>query len=239
MLIRLEEIGKIYDAGEVKVRALSQINLRIRPGEFVAIIGQSGSGKTTLLDILGCLRRPTEGEYWFNEKRISSLSDHELTNIRNQQIGFVFQTFHLLPRKTALENVQLPLQYAGTSGKEQRSQARAMLNRVGLSDRAKHYPTQLSCGQQQRVAIARALVNQPALLLADEPTGNLDSRTGQDILSMVQSLHQQGQTIVMITHDRDVAMTAERRVTLSDGRIVSDESNPAPMLVATEEARRR
>ena len=238
MLIRLEQIGKIYDAGEVQVRALSHVNLRIERGEFVAIIGQSGSGKTTLLDILGCLGRPTEGEYLFNEKRIGSLNDHELTNIRNRKIGFVFQTFHLLPRKTALENVQLPLQYAGVSGKEQRSQAREMLNRVGLSDRARHYPTQLSGGQQQRVAIARALVNQPDLLLADEPTGNLDSRTGQDILSMVQSLHQQGQTIVMITHDRDVAMTAGRRVTLSDGRIVLDESNPSPLLVAAEEARR-
>lgn len=233
-LIRLEQIGKVYRTGEVDVRALSNVSFDIQQGEFVAIIGQSGSGKTTLLDILGCLSRPTEGDYSLAGKQTREMTDHKLTTIRNRQIGFVFQTFHLLRRKTTLENVQLPLQYAGMSWTIQREQASAMLERVGLQDRLKHYPTQLSGGQQQRVAIARALVNQPTLLLADEPTGNLDSRTGQEILDLFQSFHANGQTIVMITHDRDLAKTAGRRVTLRDGSVVSDEGQGTPSWEETE-----
>ncbi|NKB82312.1 MAG: ATP-binding cassette domain-containing protein [Nitrospirales bacterium] len=224
MLIQLDQITKVYQAGEVAIWALRDINLVVKRGEFVAIVGQSGSGKTTLLDILGCLSRPTNGTYWFAGQSVESLSEQALTVIRNQYIGFIFQTFHLLPRKTALENVQLPLQYAGVSSKEQSLQSLTMLDRVGLLDRAQHYPTQLSGGQQQRVAIARALVNQPKILFADEPTGNLDSCTGKEILSMFQALHEQGQTIVMITHDHELAMNAERRVTLSDGQVINDES---------------
>ncbi len=222
-IIVLHDISKVYYAGEVSIHALSHIEITITRGEFVAIIGQSGSGKTTLLDILGCLSRPTGGEYWLDGQNVGLLSDEDLTRIRNQKIGFVFQTFHLLPRKTALENVQLPLQYAGWSLGDQRKRATALLKRVGLEDRMLHFPTQLSGGQQQRVAIARALVNEPAILLADEPTGNLDSRTGQEVMAMFNELHHEGQTILLITHDQDVAQAAERRITLKDGRVVSDE----------------
>jgi len=222
-LLRLDAIYKIFQTGEVQVRALAGVNLSIQAGEFVAIVGQSGSGKTTLLDILGCLSRPTSGTYWLDGKQTETLSDPELTVIRNRKIGFVFQVFHLLPRKTALENVQLPLQYAGVSARAQKEQAISLLERVGLQDRLAHYPTQLSGGQQQRVAIARALANQPAILLADEPTGNLDSRTGQEIMAMFEQLHHRGQTIVMITHDHQLAGVAGRRVTLGDGVIVSDD----------------
>jgi len=223
LLIHLHNISKVYHAGEVSIHALSRIEITIEKGEFVAIVGQSGSGKTTLLDILGCLGQPTEGEYWLDGQNVGSLSDEDLTMIRNQNIGFVFQTFHLLPRKTALENVQLPLQYAGLSSAEQRKGATDMLKRVGLDDRMLHFPTQLSGGQQQRVAIARALVNEPAILLADEPTGNLDTRTGQEVMAMFDELHQEGQTIILITHDQGVAQAADRRITLSDGQVVSDE----------------
>jgi putative ABC transport system ATP-binding protein len=225
-LLRLDAIYKIFQTGEVQVRALAGVNLSIQAGEFVAIVGQSGSGKTTLLDILGCLSRPTSGTYWLDGKQTETLSDPELTVIRNRKIGFVFQVFHLLPRKTALENVQLPLQYAGVSARAQKEQAISLLERVGLQDRLAHYPTQLSGGQQQRVAIARALANQPAILLADEPTGNLDSRTGQEIMTMFEQLHHGGQTIVMITHDHQLAGVAGRRVTLGDGVIVSDDRAP-------------
>lgn len=235
-LIVLQDISKVYQSGEVRIHALSGIEITIEKGEFVAIVGQSGSGKTTLLDILGCLGRPTEGEYWLDGQNVGLLSDEELTTIRNQKIGFVFQTFQLLPRKTALENVQLPLQYAGLSSAAQRERAAVLLKRVGLEDRMQHVPTQLSGGQQQRVAIARALANNPAIVLADEPTGNLDSRTGQDIMAMFGQLHQDGQTIILITHDRGVAQAASRRITLSDGRIVSDEAQEAatPRIDAAE-----
>ncbi|MCH8040938.1 MAG: ABC transporter ATP-binding protein [Nitrospinae bacterium] len=226
-LIRLQDISKVYQTGEVEVRALSHVNLEVAKGEFVAIVGQSGSGKTTLLDILGCLSRPTHGQYWLEDKMTGTSSDRELTVIRNQKIGFVFQTFHLLPRKTALENVQLPLQYGGIRWRDQQARGLNMLERVGLKDRVGHYPTQLSGGEQQRVAIARALVNQPAILLADEPTGNLDSRTGREILSMFEQFHEEGQTIVMITHDQGLAMTAERRVTLRDGQVIADDTKVA------------
>ncbi|MEX0830580.1 MAG: ABC transporter ATP-binding protein [Nitrospirales bacterium] len=224
MLITLRHINKTYATGEVAVHALDDLNIEIDRGEFVAIIGQSGSGKTTLLDILGCLSHPTSGDYWLQGAHINQLPDSDLTTIRNQQIGFIFQTFHLLPRKSAVENVQLPLMYAGASRAQQQDRAQELLTRVGLQDRMQHHSNQLSGGQQQRVAIARALANQPALLLADEPTGNLDSQSGNEILSLFEELHRQGQTIVMITHDPLIAHRANRRITLLDGRVLADES---------------
>ena len=223
MLIQLKDIYKIYKAGQVDVPALIDINLHVARGEFVAIIGQSGSGKTTLLDIVGCLSRPTSGEYWLDGDHVNTCPDSSLTGIRNKKIGFIFQTFQLLARKTALENVQLPLMYAGASRTFQQYRARELLTKVGLQERLLHYSNQLSGGQQQRVAIARALANNPALLLADEPTGNLDSQSGKDILELFEHLHRQGQTIVLITHDPLIAQRAERCITLSDGRIVADE----------------
>jgi putative ABC transport system ATP-binding protein len=224
MLILLQHLSKIYRAGAVPVHALRDITLEIDHGEFVAIIGQSGSGKTTLLDILGCLSYPTSGEYWLDGERVSQLTDSQLTAIRNRKIGFVFQTFHLLPRKTAMENVQLPLMYAGASRTEQRTRARELLTLVGLKERMTHFSNQLSGGQQQRVAIARALANRPAILLADEPTGNLDSQAGQALLDIFDQLHLDGQTIIMITHDPLIAQRANRCITLSDGRVVADTS---------------
>ena len=223
MLIVLRNISKVYKAGDVEVPALINLTLNIEQGEFVAIIGQSGSGKTTLLDILGCLSHPTSGEYWLDGDNVNVLPDSQLTTIRNEKIGFIFQTFHLLPRKTALENVQLPLMYARAPRAIQHDRAKEMLTMVGLKDRVYHYSNQLSGGQQQRVAIARALANRPALLLADEPTGNLDTQSGNDILTVFEQLHQQGQTIIIITHDPLIAQRAQRRITLSDGKIVSDE----------------
>ena len=224
MLITLSHINKIFTTGEVAVHALADLNIEIEQGEFVAIIGQSGSGKTTLLDVLGCLSQPTSGDYWLHGAHINRLPDSELTTIRNRQIGFIFQTFHLLPRKTSLENVQLPLMYARATRTQQRDRAQELLTRVGLQDRMQHHSNQLSGGQQQRVAIARALANQPALLLADEPTGNLDSQSGNEILTIFEELHVQGQTIVMITHDPLIAQRANRRITLLDGRVLADES---------------
>ena len=225
MLIDLRAVTKTYQAGHVAVPALKGIDLRIHHGEFVAIIGQSGSGKTTLLDILGCLSHPTSGEYWLDGENTNVISESRLTTIRNQKIGFVFQTFHLLPRKTALDNVQLPLMYAGVPRVSQHRRAQELLTMVGLQERLLHYSNQLSGGQQQRVAIARALANHPALLLADEPTGNLDTQSGKDILDMFETLHRDGQTIVMITHDPSIAQRANRRITLSDGQVVADETS--------------
>ena len=235
MLITLSHIQKIYNTGEVEVKALNDLNIEIEQGEFVAIIGQSGSGKTTLLDILGCLSHPTSGDYWLDGSHITTLPDSDLTTIRNRQIGFIFQTFHLLPRKSALENVQLPLMYAGATRSQQQSRARELLTTVGLHDRLNHHSNQLSGGQQQRVAIARALANQPALVLADEPTGNLDSQSGSDILSIFEELHHQGQTIVMITHDPLIAQRANRRITLLDGRVLADEPTESPREQALQE----
>ena len=239
MLIRLEHIGKTYRTGGGDVQALQDIDLSVNPGELVAIVGQSGCGKTTLLDILGCLSRPTDGEYWLEGRPVASLSDQELATVRNRKIGVVFQTFHLLPRKTALQNVELPLQYAGIPGPERQRRAMEMLRLVGLQDRMQHRPNQLSGGQQQRVGIARALVNGPAILLADEPTGNLDSRSGLEILQILERFHQAGQTILMVTHERELAERAERVVTIRDGRILSNErAQPeaalAPSLSQTE-----
>ncbi|MGH7255719.1 MAG: ABC transporter ATP-binding protein [Nitrospirales bacterium] len=223
MLIRLEKVYKIYQAGAVEVPALNGIDLLLQKGEFVAIIGQSGSGKTTLLDILGCLTRPTRGDYYLDGRLVSSLRDEELAFVRNRHMGFVFQTFHLLPRKTALQNVELPLQYAGVSARERRRRAEEVLCRVGLEDRMTRHPYQLSGGQQQRVAIARALVNQPTLLLADEPTGSLDTKSGAEILGILKDLHHRGQTVVLVTHEIELAQAAERIITLRDGLIVGDE----------------
>ncbi len=222
-LIRLDHVGKVYRNGSLEVRALHDVELKISQGEFVALIGQSGSGKTTLLDILGCLSRPTTGTYWLNGRSVGSLDDADLAAIRNQQVGFIFQSFHLLPRKTALMNVELPLQYRGVASQERHRRAREILRDVGLEDRMHHLPNQLSGGQQQRVAIARALVNRPALLLADEPTGSLDSRSGEEILDLLRRLNQGGQTILLVTHARELAEVAGRLITLRDGEIVSDE----------------
>jgi len=236
MLITLSHIHKIFTTGEVAVHALDDLNIEIEQGEFVAIIGQSGSGKTTLLDILGCLSQPTSGDYWLHGAHINKLPDAELTTIRNRQIGFIFQTFHLLPRKTAMENVALPLMYARATRTQQQDRARELLTRVGLQDRLNHHSNQLSGGQQQRVAIARALANQPALLLADEPTGNLDSQSGIEILGIFEELHRQGQTIVMITHDPLIAQRANRCITLLDGRVLTDESTEAPTSPVLQES---
>lgn len=222
-LIRLDHVGKVYRNGSLEVRALHDVELKISQGEFVALIGQSGSGKTTLLDILGCLSRPTTGTYWLNGRSVGSLDDADLAAIRNQQVGFIFQSFHLLPRKTALMNVELPLQYRGVASQERHRRAMEILRDVGLEDRMHHLPNQLSGGQQQRVAIARALVNRPALLLADEPTGSLDSRSGEEILDLLRRLNQSGQTILLVTHARELAEIAGRLITLRDGEIVSDE----------------
>jgi putative ABC transport system ATP-binding protein len=230
MLIRLEQVGKTYRTGSIDIPAIQKIDLTIQGGEFVAILGQSGSGKTTLLDILGCLSRPTEGRYWLDDVLVSSLADPDLAAIRNRKIGFVFQSFHLLTRKTALENVELPLQYAGVAPRDRRDRALEALHRVGLADRCTHVPNQLSGGQQQRVAIARALINHPSLLLADEPTGSLDTQSGRDILDVLLALHSRGQTVVLITHERELANSAQRLVTLRDGRIISDEPQDAALI---------
>ena len=229
-LIRLEKVGKTYRSGAVQVHALKDVNLTIQKGEFVAIIGQSGSGKTTLLDILGCLSRPTRGTYSFNGRSVGSLREASLASIRNRQMGFIFQSFHLLPRKTALVNVELPLQYAGLPIRERRHRALEILRLVGLEDRVDHTPNQLSGGQQQRVAIDRALANRPTLLLADEPTGSLDSQSGQEILHLLRRLNQEGQTVLLVTHARELAEIAGRLITLRDGQVISDEQIAHPEL---------
>jgi putative ABC transport system ATP-binding protein len=222
--IRLEDIHKIYDLGEMKVPALRGISLQVEKGEFVAIMGASGSGKSTLMNILGCLDRPTRGKYILDGIDVSSLNSVELAHIRNKKIGFVFQQFNLLPRTSALENVELPTIYAGITPEERRQRAKVSLERVGLADRSDHYPSQLSGGQQQRVAIARALVNHPAILLADEPTGNLDSRTSVEIMEILQQLNQdEGLTIVIVTHEHDIAQYAKRSLLFKDGRMRHDQ----------------
>jgi putative ABC transport system ATP-binding protein len=211
--------------GGEKIYALRGVNLQLRRNEYVAIMGPSGSGKSTLMNLLGCLDTPTGGEYWLNHQKVSELGDDELARIRNKEIGFVFQTFNLLPRATALHNVELPLVYAGTSARERRGRAEEALKRVGLADRMHHRPNELSGGQRQRVAIARALVNRPAILLADEPTGNLDSTTSDEIMRVFETLHGEGQTLIMVTHEPDIAAHAQRVVVLRDGRVASDELN--------------
>ena len=223
-IIRLENLEKRYVlGGEVEVRALRGVNLSVERGSYVAIMGPSGSGKSTLMNLIGCLDTPTAGEYWLNGTLVSDMSDDQLARVRNREIGFVFQTFNLLPRATALHNVELPLVYAGIPSDERKRRANQALDRVQLRDRAHHRPNELSGGQRQRVAIARALVNSPAILLADEPTGNLDSGTSAEIMKVFESLSAEGQTVIMVTHEADIAANASRIVVLRDGRISSDE----------------
>jgi putative ABC transport system ATP-binding protein len=222
LIIRIADLHKVYRIGSERVHALRGVNLEVRRGEFVAIMGASGSGKSTLLNILGCLDQPTRGVYELAGRPTHRMSVGELSAVRNELIGFVFQSFELLPRATALRNVQLPLIYSRRYWLGSRARARRALERVGLGDRMKHRPNQLSGGQRQRVAIARALVNEPALILADEPTGNLDSRTGEEIMGLFRRLHADGQTIIMVTHEEDIAGNARRIIRLRDGLILSD-----------------
>ncbi len=226
-VIRVEKLGKDYYLGRNVVPALLGINLEIARGEFVAVMGPSGSGKSTLMHLLGCLDRPTRGEYFLDGLPVSLLSTNDLASIRNRKIGFVFQSFNLLSRMSAIENVELPLVYAGLPAIERRTRALQALSLVGLSMRASHRPTELSGGQQQRVAIARALVTRPSMILADEPTGNLDSRTGLELMMMLQRLHERGITIILVTHDANVASYCQRLVKLRDGRLIEDTPNPA------------
>ena len=214
-----------YEAGSQIVKALNGIDLSVEKGEFISIMGPSGSGKTTLMNIIGCLDSPTNGTYHLNERSVSELDDDELAKIRNEEIGFVFQSFHLLPRSTALENVMLPLKYAGCSENEAIERSKKVLEKVGLQDRVKHSPSELSGGQQQRVAIARALVNKPSILFADEPTGNLDSKTGNEVMNLFKDLNNQGQTIIIITHEDNIASQSNRIITIMDGLIESDTRN--------------
>jgi putative ABC transport system ATP-binding protein len=221
-VIVTRNLQREYDMGGEVVRALRGVDLTIRKNELVAIMGPSGSGKSTLMNLIGCLDTPSKGSYLLNGKQVSQMNDDELARIRNEEIGFVFQTFNLLPRATALHNVELPLIYAGMGARERRRLAADALGRVGLSDRTQHRPNELSGGQRQRVAIARALVNQPSILLADEPTGNLDSTTSLEIMALFEGLHREGQTIVIVTHERDIAEHALRQVHLLDGRVERD-----------------
>jgi len=222
MLISITELRKIYTMGSIEVRALDGVDLDVDAGDYIAIMGPSGSGKSTLMNLIGCLDTPTSGEYILNGQPVSGLDDTELAHIRNREIGFVFQTFNLLSRATALANVELPLIYARMPAAERRRRAVEALDKVGLGDRLKHQPNELSGGQRQRVAVARALVNQPSILLADEPTGNLDSRTSEEIMILFDELNRSGNTIVLVTHEEDIAAHAHRTVRLLDGRVVSD-----------------
>ncbi|MCW8877656.1 MAG: ABC transporter ATP-binding protein [Kangiellaceae bacterium] len=224
-LIRLDSICKYYSMGDQTVKALDHINLSIAKNEYVAFIGSSGSGKSTMMNILGCLDKPTEGDYFLNEKEVAKLNQNQLADIRNQEIGFIFQSFNLLPRASALHNVMLPLVYKGIGLADRKKQAVEALEKVNLADRMDHIPSQLSGGQRQRVAIARALVTKPSILLADEPTGNLDTQTTQDIMALFDELHNEGQTIIMVTHEDDVARHCQRVIRLSDGKVVEDYYN--------------
>ncbi|MGC8594872.1 MAG: ABC transporter ATP-binding protein [Candidatus Kryptoniota bacterium] len=242
-VIELIKVSKIYDMGaEVQVQALSDISLIIEKGEYVAIMGPSGSGKTTLMNILGCLDTPTSGKYLFNGVDVSDMDDNELAKVRNRGIGFVFQTFNLIPRSDALHNVELPLIYSGVGADERRERAKRMLEMVGLGERIHHKPNELSGGQRQRVAIARALVNNPAIILADEPTGNLDSRTGDEIMTFFEELHAQGNTIILVTHEEYIAEHAKRIIRIRDGRIESDlpieKNHKAQMTKAAEKVQK-
>lgn len=225
MLIEIKNLIKNYAIGEMEIPALQDINLQIGKNEYVAIMGPSGSGKSTLMNILGCLDTPSHGHYYFNKVDVSSLDDDALSAMRNKEIGFIFQNFNLLPRLNALQNVELPLIYSGTSAQERRERALKSLERVNLSDRMEHKPSELSGGQKQRVAIARALVTKPGILLADEPTGALDSKTGIEIMRLFEDLHREGNTIILITHEQEIADYAHRRIYIKDGMIHSDELN--------------
>jgi putative ABC transport system ATP-binding protein len=222
-IISTEDLWKTYQMGAEQVHALRGVNLKIDRGEYVAIMGPSGSGKSTLMNLIGCLDTPTKGRYWLNSNLVSELDDDELARIRNKEIGFVFQTFNLLARATALHNVELPLIYSGTSADERIARAKSALDAVDLGDRMNHKPNELSGGQRQRVAIARALVNNPSIILADEPTGNLDSQTGNEIMKLMEDLHRKGNTIVLVTHEADIAEHAYRVVHIKDGVVASDE----------------
>jgi putative ABC transport system ATP-binding protein len=227
IVILAHKLTREYVMGSETVRALRGVSLQIRRNEYVAVMGPSGSGKSTFMNLVGCLDTPTSGEYWLNGQKVSDLQDDALARIRNKEIGFVFQTFNLLPRANALHNVELPLIYAGLPSAKRRQQAAEALTRVGLGDRMDHKPNELSGGQRQRVAIARALVNNPSILLADEPTGNLDSATSSEIMEVFKVLHQQGQTVVMVTHEPDIAANAARIVTLKDGLVATDQRQAA------------
>ena len=222
MIIKTQNLTKDYETGTQVVSALKGINLSVEKGEFLSIMGPSGSGKTTLMNIIGCLDSPTNGSYYLNDKSVSKLDDDELAKIRNEEIGFVFQSFHLLARNTAFDNVMLPLKYAGISKEEATKKSNDVLDLVGLSNRSKHTPAELSGGQQQRVAIARALVNEPSILFADEPTGILDSNTGQEVMKIFKDLNENGQTIILITHEDSIAKQSNRIITIMDGLIKSD-----------------
>ena len=237
LIIRMQDVTKVYKSGSVELEALSGLNLSIRTGELIAIIGASGSGKSTLMNLMGCLDVPSRGLYEFGGREVGKLNPEELADLRNKSIGFVFQAFHLLPHATARENVEMPLLFAGMPAKKRRERALEMLNKVGLGARAEHLPTQLSGGEMQRVAIARALANNPQVILADEPTGNLDSRSGKGILALFQQLHREGVTIILITHDLQLARTCTRIVELRDGRLVHDGTDlpPAPTEVDGDE----
>ena len=221
-IIETRDLWKTYVMGSEEIHALRGVNIMIEKGEYVAIMGPSGSGKSTLMNLIGCLDTPTKGSYLLNGKQVSEMNDNELARIRNEEIGFVFQTFNLLPRASALQNVELPLVYGGVQGKERSQRAKAALDKVELSSRMSHRPNELSGGQRQRVAIARALVNNPSILLADEPTGNLDSKTGNEIMALFARLHQSGNTIVLVTHEADIAAFAHRTIHLRDGKVEKD-----------------
>ena len=224
-VIQVEDVHKSYDLGETFVHALRGVSFSIEVGEFVSIMGPSGSGKSTLMNIVGCLDTPSKGTYLLNDRNVGNLDEEQLAGIRNEEIGFVFQKFHLLPRSSALENVALPLKYASVKQSERLTRAEEVLDKVGLSNRLTHKPTELSGGEQQRVAIARALVNSPSILFADEPTGNLDSKTGHQVLEIFKDLNKRGQTIVVITHEREIAEQSQRTITIKDGEIGSDSIN--------------
>lgn len=225
-LLSLENVSRIYASGDTEIRALDNVSLEIYPGEFVAIVGQSGSGKSTLMNMIGCLDVPDEGSYVLDGLEVGRLSDNRLAKIRNEKIGFIFQGFNLLPKLTAIENVELPLIYRGVPHKQRRALAQEALTKVGLKERMHHRPSELSGGQQQRVAIARALAGNPPILLADEPTGALDTATGKEILQMMRNLNEQGHTIILITHDMEIARQAKRVIRIQDGKIVEDRGNP-------------
>ncbi len=229
MLISIKHLNKTYIMGAEKVEALKDVSLDIEKNEYVALMGPSGSGKSTLMNLLGCLDSPSRGEYWLNGIEVSTMNDSELAEVRNKQIGFVFQTFNLLPRLSALENVALPLVYAGFSREERLEKAKKVLESVGLGDRIYHKPNELSGGQRQRVAVARALVNDPAIILADEPTGNLDTKTSYEIMTLFEEIHRAGNTVILVTHEQDIALHAQRIVRLRDGLIETDEMNQSPV----------
>jgi putative ABC transport system ATP-binding protein len=232
-LIKVRGLTKYYQMGTEEIHALDGVDLDVERNEYMAIMGPSGSGKSTLMNLIGCLDTPTGGQYWLNGREVSQLDDDELAFVRNREIGFVFQTFNLLPRATALRNVELPLVYGGTPSEQRIEMARAALRAVDLEDRADHRPSELSGGQRQRVAIARALVNRPSIILADEPTGNLDSKTSSEIMVVLDRLHSEGNTILLVTHENDIAAHANREVHLLDGRIESDTRRPAQAKVGS------